>query len=80
MKNFLKFRRSHLLTLIPGCLFIASCETTVDIEIPFEKPQVTLNADFINNTFPHLRLTYSRHILDDNWRRCRSIHETLRRY
>jgi hypothetical protein len=55
------------LTLLLGCLFIGSCETTVDIDIPFEKPQVTLNAEFVHNTFPQVRLAYSRHILDDNW-------------
>jgi hypothetical protein len=67
MRQLIKSRKFYLWTLLPGCLFIGSCETTVDIDIPFEKPQVTLNAELVDNTSPEVRLTYSRHILDDNW-------------
>tara|TARA_R110002096_G_scaffold43467_10_gene117225 strand:- start:89 stop:1024 length:936 start_codon:yes stop_codon:yes gene_type:complete len=67
MNTLLSYRRYFLFVFIIGGLFISSCETTVDIDIPFEKPQVTLNSTLIHNTFPKVRLTYSRHILDNNW-------------
>lgn len=54
--------------MILGVLFIySSCETTVDIDIPFDKPQVTVNSSLAHNTFPKVRVTYSKHILDNNW-------------
>ncbi|NHE56628.1 DUF4249 domain-containing protein [Cyclobacterium plantarum] len=54
--------------MILGVVFVySSCETTVDIDIPFEKPQVTVNSSLANNTFPKVRVTYSKHILDNNW-------------
>ncbi|WP_161625571.1 DUF4249 domain-containing protein [Cyclobacterium qasimii] len=67
MNTLLSFRRYFLLIPIVGGMFMSSCENTVDIDIPFVKPQVTLNATLIHNTFPKVRLTYSRHILDNNW-------------
>ncbi|MBR9774634.1 MAG: DUF4249 domain-containing protein [Cytophagales bacterium] len=67
MNTLLSFRRVFLFVFVAAGLFISSCETTVDIDIPFEKPQVTLNATFLHNAFPKVRLTYSRHILDTNW-------------
>tara|TARA_R110001592_G_scaffold108704_3_gene303652 strand:- start:26597 stop:27523 length:927 start_codon:yes stop_codon:yes gene_type:complete len=67
MNTLISYRRYFLLIFIVGGLFISSCENTVDIDIPFEKPQVTLNSTLIHNTFPKVRLTFSRHILDNNW-------------
>lgn len=68
-------KKNKLLTAIfPGPLklvgfafLLFACETTVDIDIPFEKPQITLNSSLRHNTFPSVRLSYSKHILDNNW-------------
>lgn len=62
-RNFCQLR--HLLVLSAVLFF--SCETVIDIEIPFEKPQVTMNANLQHNLFPAVRLTYSKHILDNDW-------------
>ncbi|WP_154856492.1 DUF4249 domain-containing protein [Cyclobacterium xiamenense] len=69
MKTCLHYIRNfsqlgYLLLLVP---FLFACETVVDIEIPFDKPQVTMNANLQNNLFPAVRLTYSKHILDNEW-------------
>lgn len=65
MNTMFSFQRLLLFVFLG--LFFSSCENTVDIDIPFEKPQVTLNATFYHNAFPKVSLTYSRHILDNNW-------------
>ncbi|WP_339902442.1 DUF4249 domain-containing protein [uncultured Cyclobacterium sp.] len=67
MYTILTYRRNFLYVFILGAIFMSSCETTVDIDIPFEKPQVVLNSTLTHNTFPKVRLTYSRHILDNDW-------------
>ncbi|MFD2034173.1 DUF4249 domain-containing protein [Belliella marina] len=44
-----------------------SCETVVDVDIPFDKPQVTMNTVLKANGFPKVRLTFSKHALDNNY-------------
>lgn len=65
--NQLTWIFSAPLKLVGIVLLLFACETTVDIEIPFEKPQITLNSNLRHNAFPSVRLTYSKHILDNNW-------------
>jgi len=67
MEILLRSRKYSLFIFIIGTFFISACETSVDIDIPFEKPQVTLNSTFINDTNPKVRLTFTKHILDNNW-------------
>ncbi|MFO7824367.1 MAG: DUF4249 domain-containing protein [Cyclobacterium sp.] len=61
------FKIFRFLVILAVLFIYSSCETTVDIDIPFEKPQVTVNSILAHNTFPKVRVTYSKHILDNNW-------------
>lgn len=47
-------------------LVATGCELVVDIDVPAEKPKLTLNAFFTPDSTWHAELTLSRYILDDN--------------
>jgi hypothetical protein len=47
---------------------LTACETVVDVDIPFEKPNVTIVSNLKAGESPEVRLTFSRHILDNNFR------------
>ena len=54
-----------LLILILG-LVSFSCETVVDVDIPFDRPQVTLTTVLRANEFPNVRLSFSKYALDNS--------------
>lgn len=58
------YKTSSILAFL---ILLFSCETIVDIPIPFEKPQVTVNGVLKANYPPEIELTYSKHILDNNY-------------
>ncbi len=60
--KFGAFRRELLISLL---LLIVGCETVVDIEIPMEKPLLVVNSSLDTDGWPKLRLSYSKHILDN---------------
>jgi hypothetical protein len=52
--------------MIIGIAFLtAGCELVVDVDIPLEKPTLTLNSFMIQDSVWTARLALSRHILDD---------------
>ncbi|MCH7400911.1 DUF4249 domain-containing protein [Belliella kenyensis] len=56
---------SKLLLILTA--FLSACETVVDIDIPFEKPLITINSILEDSENPIVRLTFSKHILDNNY-------------
>lgn len=52
--------------LLFALLALISCETVVDVDIPFGRPNVTVVSKLTAGQSPEVRLTFSRHILDNN--------------
>jgi hypothetical protein len=47
------------------CLFLVGCETVVDVNVPLEKPKITLNAMFSSDSVLTIRVNKSKYILDE---------------
>lgn len=52
-------------SIIGMVLIFAGCELVVDVNVPVEKPTLTLNAFMIQDSVWSARLSLSRHILDE---------------
>lgn len=46
-------------------LFVSSCDVIVDVDVPMEKPKITLNSIFVQDSTWKVQLMLNRHILDE---------------
>src|SRR5688572_22671281 len=50
--------------LLTFCMF-SGCELVVDVEVPFDQPQLTLNSVINPDSLWKARVTRNRHVLDE---------------
>lgn len=62
-----KYRFRKKTVFFPVIIFtiLFSCEMVVDVDIPIEKPALVVNAVLQHDFLPEVRVTYSKHILDN---------------
>jgi hypothetical protein len=53
-----------IITILFFCFVFFGCQLTVDIDVPFEKSQLTLNSLFSTDSVWNVKLNLNRHILD----------------
>ncbi|WP_293015027.1 DUF4249 domain-containing protein [Mongoliibacter sp.] len=65
IRSRVSFNNLYFFLLFFFLLGFSACETVVDVDIPFEKPNVTVVSNLKAGQSPEIRLSFSKHILDN---------------
>lgn len=68
----------HISFALFAFIFLLACETVVDLDIPFDRPKVTVSSSLVASESPEVRLTFSKHILDNNYNYAPIANATVR--